>query len=50
MEVYTVFFFFFFFRQGMIAQADLDLTLLLPLPPECWDYKCVPPHPDLYIF
>jgi hypothetical protein len=25
------------------AQADLELVILLPLPPECWDYRCVPP-------
>jgi hypothetical protein len=26
------------------AQADLKLEILLPQPPECWDYRCAPPH------
>jgi hypothetical protein len=25
------------------AQTGLDLAILLPQPPKCWDYKCVPP-------
>jgi hypothetical protein len=28
-----------------IAQIGLELKILLPLPPECWDYKYEPPHP-----
>jgi hypothetical protein len=26
-----------------IAQAGLELSILLPQPPECWDYRHVPP-------
>jgi hypothetical protein len=26
-----------------VAQASLELKVLLPQPPECWDYRCVPP-------
>ena len=45
-----------------VALAVLELTLytslalnsqeiLLPLPPECWDYRCAPPLPGLiFIF
>jgi hypothetical protein len=29
------------------AQVDLKLMILLPQPTECWDYRCVPPHPTL---
>jgi hypothetical protein len=27
-----------------VAQACLELTILLPQSPEYWDYRCVPPH------
>jgi hypothetical protein len=27
-------------RSHYVAQTDLELTILLPQPPECWDYKC----------
>jgi hypothetical protein len=35
-----------FFEAGScyIAQAELQLEILLLLPPECWDYSHVPPH------
>jgi hypothetical protein len=35
---------FVFETQGAfyIAQAGLKLTLLLPRPHKCWDYRCVP--------
>jgi hypothetical protein len=26
-----------------LAQASFKLTILLPWPPKCWDYSCVPP-------
>jgi hypothetical protein len=51
------FFFFWFFETGFlcVALAVLELTLKtrlaskseirLPLPPKCWDQKCVPPRP-----
>jgi hypothetical protein len=29
-----------------IAQDSLKLVILLPQPPECWDYRPVPPHPN----
>jgi hypothetical protein len=28
-----------------VAQAGLKLMVLLPQPPECWDYSGVPPDP-----
>jgi hypothetical protein len=27
-----------------VAQADLKPLILLPQTPECWDYRCEPPH------
>jgi hypothetical protein len=40
-----VLFFFFFLktRAHYIAQVGLKLAILLPQPPECWDYRCAPP-------
>jgi hypothetical protein len=34
-----------FFKTGScyVAQAGLELSILLSLPPECWDYRHVPP-------
>lgn len=26
-----------------ITQVDLEIVILLPLLPECWDYRCAPP-------
>jgi hypothetical protein len=34
-----------FFETGTCYAASLKLMILLPWPPECWDYKQVPPHP-----
>lgn len=33
-----------------VAQADLVLLTLLPQPPKCQDYMCVPPHPAEPVF
>jgi hypothetical protein len=27
-----------------VAQAGLKLSIFLPQPPECWDYRYVPPY------
>lgn len=27
----------------LIFEADLQLSILLPLPPDCWENWCVPP-------
>jgi hypothetical protein len=37
---------FFVFETGFpyVAQAGLELTVLLPLSPKCWDYSCIPPY------
>jgi hypothetical protein len=37
----VVFFFRFLFETGFhyVAQVDLEFWILLPLPPECWDYR-----------
>jgi hypothetical protein len=36
----------FFFDTGsyFVAQAGLELTILLPLPPECWNYRLTSPE------
>lgn len=33
-----------FVRTGYAADEDLELLLFLPLSPERWDYRHVPPH------
>ena len=27
-----------------VAEDELELPILLPLPPDGWDYRCEPPH------
>jgi hypothetical protein len=41
---FYLFFVCLFFMTGShcIAQAGLELAILLSLPPECWDYRCEP--------
>jgi hypothetical protein len=36
--------FFSFLETGLhyVAYAGLELTIFLPQPPECWDYRCAP--------
>lgn len=34
-------FFFFDSESGYVAQAGLELKILLSLPPECWNFRCV---------
>jgi hypothetical protein len=34
-------------RFCYVAQAVLELKILLPQLPKCWDYRRVPPHPAL---
>jgi hypothetical protein len=38
-----------FFETGSqyVAQAGLQLKILPPQPPECWDYTCASPCPAL---
>jgi hypothetical protein len=37
---------FFFLRQShYVAQVGLELTIVLLLPPKCWDYECAPSCP-----
>jgi hypothetical protein len=31
-----------------VAHSGLELPTLLPQSPECWDYRCEPPHPAVY--
>jgi hypothetical protein len=39
---------FLFLRQSQYeAQAGIELVILLPLPPKCWDYKACAPVPRL---
>lgn len=52
-----LFFFFFFLKTGFLCvalaalgthsvdQAVLNSEIQLLLPPECWDYRCLPPPP-----
>jgi hypothetical protein len=35
-------FLFFETESQYVAQAGLELNILQPVPPECWDYRCVP--------
>jgi hypothetical protein len=37
-----------FFETGChyVAQADLELMILLSQSPKCWDYRCVALHPE----
>jgi hypothetical protein len=37
-------------RFHCVAQAVLELAVFFPQPPECWDYRYVPPHPAVVIF
>jgi hypothetical protein len=30
-----------------VARDDLELLMFLPLPPECWGYRCVTSSPNL---
>jgi hypothetical protein len=43
---FSFFFFYFFFESGYhnIAQAGFKLTVILPQPPECSDYRHAPLH------
>jgi hypothetical protein len=34
-------------RKEKVAQAGLKLSILLPQPPQCWDYRLAPPPPLL---
>jgi hypothetical protein len=34
-------------RSCCVAQPGFELTILLPQPPECWDYRCVATTPGL---
>lgn len=34
-------------EQGLTPQSGLEHIIYLPLPPTCWDYRCVPPFPAL---
>jgi hypothetical protein len=38
----------FFFFWGV--QVGLELTILLPQPLECWDYRCVPPRLEVQVW
>jgi hypothetical protein len=42
----TLFIYLFIFeiRSHCVTQGGLELTILLPQPPEHWDYKHKPPH------
>jgi hypothetical protein len=36
-------FLFFETRSGYVPESDLELIILLPMPLQCWDYRCGPP-------
>jgi hypothetical protein len=60
LSFYFLFFYFFETAFLFVALAVLELTLYtrlasnseicLPLPPECWGQRCVPPRPAYFIF
>jgi hypothetical protein len=31
-------------KNSLFIQSGLELAILLPQPPECWDYRCAPSH------
>lgn len=31
-------------RSSYVAQAGVELKILLHRPPQCWDFRPVPPH------
>jgi hypothetical protein len=39
-------FFFYWYMILLCSQAKLELEILLPQPPECWDYRCETSHPS----
>jgi hypothetical protein len=39
-------FYFFEISFCYVTQVGLELTILLPRPPECLDYRCAPPCPN----
>jgi hypothetical protein len=43
-------FIFGFLRQDRVSQAGLKFLILLPQPPECWDYRCLPPQPASFSY
>jgi hypothetical protein len=45
-EMYFIYFLFVYLFIGpcSMAQAGLELVVLLPQPGECWDYRHVPLH------
>jgi hypothetical protein len=42
---HSVFILYFETGSHSVTQANLELSILLPQPPKCWDYRCVAPHP-----
>jgi hypothetical protein len=42
-------FFLYKFSLYGTGRPALELQILLPLPPECWDCRCVPPHPGKHV-
>jgi hypothetical protein len=42
--IYIYIFFFFFFLTESLYALGLELTILLPQAPECWDYRHEPPQ------
>jgi hypothetical protein len=50
-SIYSLYQFLFLFilffdtESCFVAQDGLKLTVILPQPPECWDYRCITPCP-----
>jgi hypothetical protein len=43
MKSYYYYYYYYYFERGSfyVAQAGPEFMILLPQPPECWDYNCV---------
>jgi hypothetical protein len=38
------------FRPAETQYVALKFMIFLPQPPECWDYRFMPPHLALFLF
>jgi hypothetical protein len=48
--IYSFTYFGFWDRMSLCSPGGIGFTILLLQPPECWDYRHLPPHPVLVPF